>query len=123
MHVRVCACVWACMCVCACEKNHPRAAWESIFFKKTSATLHESAPAAQGRPRSAKRKKQRFFIKNVVFSLEKCRFGATKGVLHYVLRREMVIFKKNDHFELEICVKARGGRTALQPEASLSLKC
>ena len=53
-----------------------------------------------------------FFIKNIEFSLEKCRFGATKGVLHYVLRRDWVIFAKNDNFELEICVKARGGRTA-----------
>ena len=62
-------------------------------------------------------------IQNVGFSLEKCRFGATKGVLHYVLRRKIVILRKNDNFELEICVKARGGRTALQPEASLSLIC
>ena len=64
-----------------------------------------------------------FFIKNVDFSLEKCRFGATKGVLHYVLRRDVVIFAKNDHFELEICVKAKKGRTALQPEALLALIC
>ena len=28
-----------------------------------------------------------FLITNVDFSLEKCRFGTTKGVLHYVLRR------------------------------------
>ena len=64
-----------------------------------------------------------FFIKNIYFLLEKCRFGAKKGVSHYVLRRDLVIFAKNDNFELEICVKARGGRTALQPEASLSLIC
>ena len=64
-----------------------------------------------------------FFIKNVDLSFEKCRFGATKGVLHYVLRRDFVIFAKNDNFELEICVKAKKGRTALQPEASLSLIC
>ena len=64
-----------------------------------------------------------FFIKNIDFSLEKCRFGAKKGVLHYVLRRDLVIFEKSDHFELEICVKAKKGRTALQPQASLSLKC
>ena len=64
-----------------------------------------------------------FFIKNVDFSLEKCRFGAKKGVSHYVLRRDLVIFAKNDHFELEICVEAEKGRTALQPEALLSLKC
>ena len=68
-------------------------------------------------------KKYRFFIKNVDFSLEKCRFGATKGVLHYVLRRKRVILAKNVNFELEICVKAEKGRTALQPEASLSLRC
>ena len=53
-----------------------------------------------------------FCIKNVDFSLEKCRFGAKKGVSHYVLRRDFVIFAKNDNFELEICVKARGGRAA-----------
>ena len=64
-----------------------------------------------------------FFIKHVDFSLEKCEFGAHKGVLHYVSRRELAILRKHDHFELEICVKARGGRTALQPEASLSLIC
>ena len=38
--------------------------------------------------------------------------GATKGVLHYVFKREIVILANNDNFELEICVKARGGRTA-----------
>ena len=53
-----------------------------------------------------------FCIKNVDFSLEKCRFGAKKGVSHYVLRRDLVIFAKNDNFELEICVKERGGRAA-----------
>ena len=62
------------------------------------------------------------FIKNVDFSSEKRRFGAKKGLLHYVLRRDFVIFAKSDHFELEICVKAKKGRTALQPEALLSLK-
>ena len=94
------------------SRSHPRTAWESFFFKKTSVTLHGSAPAAQGRPRSPKTKKSRFCIKNIDFSLEKCRFGATKGVVHYVLRRERAIFKKNDNFELEICVKPRGGRAA-----------
>ena len=64
-----------------------------------------------------------FCIENIDFSLEKCRFGAKKGLLHYVLRRDLVIFAKNDHFELEICVKAKKGRTALQPEALLSLIC
>ena len=64
-----------------------------------------------------------FLIKNIDFSLEKCRFGATKGVLHYVLRRDLVMFAKNDNFELEICVKARGGRLALQNGRPLSLIC
>ena len=67
--------------------------------------------------------KKMFFIKNVDFSLEKCRFGAKKGVLHYVFRRKRVILRKNDNFHLEICVKPKKGRTALQPQASLSLKC
>ena len=64
-----------------------------------------------------------FSIKNVDFSLDKCRFGANRGVLHYVLRRNRVILRKHIDFELEKCVKARGGRTALLPEASLSLIC
>ena len=63
-----------------------------------------------------------FFIKNVDFSLEKCRFGAHRGVLHYVLKRELALPRKTNDFELEICAKERGGRTALQPQASLSLK-
>ena len=61
----------------------------------------------------------RVFIKKVVFhqtyiyfSLDKFRFGATKGVLHYVLRQVIGIFAKKYNFGLEICVKARGGRTA-----------
>ena len=53
-----------------------------------------------------------FFIKNIEFSLEKCRFGATKGVLHYAFRREIEMLAKKYNFELEICVKARGERTA-----------
>ena len=56
--------------------------------------------------------KCRFFIKNVDFSLEKCRFGAHRGVLHYVLKRELALPRKNVDFELEICVKERGGRAA-----------
>ena len=56
--------------------------------------------------------KCRFFIKNVDFSLEKCRFGAKRGVLHYVLKRELALPRKNVDFELEICVKERGGRAA-----------
>ena len=64
-----------------------------------------------------------FFNKNIDFSLEKCRFGRKKGLLHYVLRRKRVIFQKSTNFGLEICVKTKKGRTALQPQASLSLKC
>ena len=63
-----------------------------------------------------------FFVKNLDFSLEKCRFGAKKGVSHYVLSRKIMILAKHVNFELEICVKAKKGRTALQPEALLSLK-
>ena len=53
-----------------------------------------------------------FLIKNIDFSLEKCRFGAKKGVLHYVFRRKRVVFRKRNDFELEICIKERGGRAA-----------
>ena len=100
---------WESFCL---KKNECHAAWEpgqllpplrprtsatqhgNHFLKKTNATLHGNAPAAQGRPRSDKTKKYCFFIKNIDFSLEKCRFGDEKGVLHYVLRREMAIFRK-----------------------------
>ena len=87
-----------------------------------SSILHRpfiSPRPPQDRPKTTQRprqdrplKKYRFFIKNIDFSLEKCRFGAKKGVSHYVLRRKRVIFQKNTNFELEICVKPRGGRAA-----------
>ena len=64
-----------------------------------------------------------FLVKNIDLSLEKCRFRAHRGVLHYVLRREMAMLAKNDNFGLEICVKARGGRLALQNGRPLSLIC
>ena len=44
------------------------------------------------------------------FSLEKCLFGTTNGVLLYVLKRELAFPWKNVDFELEMCVKERGGR-------------
>ena len=68
-------------------------------------------------------KKVGFSTKILIFQWTKCRFGRKKGLLHYVLRRDLVILAKNDNFELEICVKTKKGRTALQPEALLSLKC
>ena len=40
---------------------------------------------------------------------------------HYVLKREMATLRTNANFELEICVKARGGRLALQNGRPLSL--
>ena len=74
----------------------------------------QDRPKTTQRPRQDRPlKKYRFFIKIVDFSLEKCRFGANRGVLHYGLRRKRVILRTNDTFELEICVKASGGRTAL----------
>jgi hypothetical protein len=47
-------------------QNERHAAWESLFFKKTNATLHGSAPAAQGRPRSPKRKNDVFASKMLI---------------------------------------------------------
>ena len=67
--------------------------------------------------------KNGFFIKNINFSLEICVKVKKRLILHYVLKRERAFLKKNVDFSLEICVKPRGGRTALQPEASLSLIC
>ena len=52
------------------------------------------------------------FIKNVVFSLEKYRFGAPREVLHYVLNQELGLPRKNIDFHLETRAKERGGRAA-----------
>ena len=70
---------------------------------------HQTTPRArQDRPL----KKYQFFIKNVDFSLEKCVFGTTTGVLHYVLRRELAVLEKKIDVSLEKCVNERGGRAA-----------
>ena len=53
-----------------------------------------------------------FFPKHVDFSLEKCVFGTTTGVLHYALRREFAVFAKQIDFSLEKFVNERGGRAA-----------
>ena len=39
-------------------------------------------------------------------------FGANRGVLAYVLKRELALQRKKCDFELEICVIERGGRAA-----------
>ena len=39
-------------------------------------------------------------------------FGANRGVLAYVLKREWALQRKKYDFELEICVIERGGRAA-----------
>ena len=46
----------------------------------------------------------------LVFSLEKCRFGANRRSWHYVLKRERGVFENKIDFPLEICVIERGGR-------------
>ena len=56
-----------------------------------------------------------FFIKNVDFSLEKCRFGAHRGVLHYVLMRERVTFRKNDHFDDAFHVASTDIESSIKP--------
>ena len=53
-----------------------------------------------------------FFIKIIVFSLEKCIFGAKKEVLHYVLKRKWSVLEKKIDFSLKRCVIQRGGRAA-----------
>ena len=112
--------------------NERHAAWESFFFKKTSATLHGSAP---GRPQAPPnvpeaipaqhgnhffskkrtprcmgallplkgaqdhpRQKITFLHQTYLSLLEKCRFGAHRGVLHYVLRRQRAILRKSGNF-------------------------
>ena len=90
---------------CFCKQRAPRCMGALLAGPRR----HQTTP----RPRQDRPlKKYRFFIKNVGFSLEKCRFGAHRGVLHYVLKRKMVNLRKHVNFELEICVKARGGRAA-----------
>ena len=53
-----------------------------------------------------------FFIKNDDFSLEKCRFGAQKVILHYVLKRKLSFLEKKSEKVLEKCVIQRRGRAA-----------
>ena len=53
-----------------------------------------------------------FFIKNVDFSSGKIRFGANRGVLHYVLKRDLAVLQKQVGFSLEKCVFERGRRAA-----------
>ena len=110
-------CSWPTAGATPAAENERHAAWEALFLKKTSATLHGSAPgrppAPPDHPKTTPRppiEKVPIFIKNVDFSLEKCRFGAHRGILHYVLRRKRAMLIKNVNFELEICVKERGGR-------------
>ena len=55
------------------------------------------------------------------FSLEICVSGTKNVILHYVLRRERADLEKKIDFSLEICVKERGGRLALQNGRPLSL--
>ena len=66
--------------------------------------------SAQDHPRT--KKKCRFFIRNIYFSLEKCRFEVHRGVLHYVLRQTVVILTKSVECYLEMCVKQRERRAA-----------
>ena len=78
--------------------------WKSVYLEPTEAPNVDKATIILIL--------DRFWIQNLGFSLEKCIFGAHRGVLHYVLRRELALFGKNANFSLEICVKARGGRAA-----------
>ena len=95
-----------------------------IFHWKNVYLAPQDRPKTTQRPRQDRPvKKHHFFIKNIDFSLEKCRFGAKKGVSHYVLRRERPVLEKKVDFSLEICVKERGGRLALQNGRPLSLIC
>jgi len=80
------------------QRNERHAAWERSWGPRP--------------PQEIWNENCRIFIEIVDLSLEKCVFGAHRNVLHYVLRRKRVTFRNNDHFELEICVKARGGRAA-----------
>ena len=101
-----------------------------FFSEKRAPRCMRALPAGPRRHQTTPRprqdrplKKYHFFTKNVDFSLEKCRFGAHRGVLHYVLRRERTVLEKKIDFSLQICVKERGGRLALQNGRPLSLIC
>ena len=61
-------------------------------------------------------------MKKVVFPLKKVCKRYQKGRFALRFKAKKGDFEKNTNFELEICVKTKKGRTALQPEALLSLK-
>ena len=76
----------------------PRCMGSIVFEKKrTPRCMGALLPLknAQVHPRD---KNVDFSIKHVDFSLGKCRFEAHRGVLHYVLRRTVVILTKNVDF-------------------------
>ena len=72
--------------------RHPRGpeptprSMEIIIFQKNERHAAWERSCRSRAPKISQEKKLRFFINNVDFSLEKCRFGAHRGVLHYVLR-------------------------------------
>ena len=56
------------------------------------------------------------------FSIVKVCKRYQKGRFALRFKARFSDFEKNTNFVLEICVKPKKGRTALQPEALLSLK-
>ena len=132
-------CSWPTAGATPAAQNERHAAWESFVFKKRAPRCMGALLAGHRRhqmfqkpsPRSMgiifvqKKRTPRFMgallplkgaqdhprQKNAVFA-SKSSFGTTTGVLHYVLRREIAILPNKYNFELEICAKARGGRTA-----------
>ena len=58
----------------------------SRFLEKNERHAHGKHMSPQDRPKSFGMENVDFF-ENVSFSLEKCRFGANRGVLPYVLKR------------------------------------
>ena len=48
--------------------------------------------------------------KILIFQWKKRGSGTAKGILYYVLKRELALPRKNVDFELERCAKERGGR-------------
>ena len=135
MKVECRKCMYMCVCMSLVQplvqpQDRPQIAQdrglENIDFSLKICVIQRGGGAKRGYAKDfvdPRHEQDHFLIQKVDFSLEKCSFGAHRVILHYVLRRELVILAKNVNFQLEICVKACGGRLALQNGRPLSLIC
>ena len=92
-----------------------------------AAVTREDHPETAPRPPKSQNKptieKVSFFDQKCWFFIGKVCNWSPQGRFTLRFNAKNGDVEKKYMFDLEICVKARGGRTALQPEALLSLKC